>query len=142
VRSPVPPSTDYDLVDGQIVLPRTAAARRGIQPVVELTANGEPRTEVAVGEPVRFAALAEVPPGAGIIVAAEWDFEGTGDFPVPEPLTNEDLSYTSTTMTREHTFAKAGTYFPALRVTAQRLGQGDNPHGRVQNLGRVRVVVE
>ncbi len=26
-------------------------------------------------------------------------------------------------------------------VTSQRLGQMDNPHGRIENLGRVRVVV-
>ena len=33
------------------------------------------------------------------------------------------------------------SYFPALRVTSHRLGQGDNPHCRIVNLGRVRVVV-
>ena len=88
-----PPSTAYVLDDGQIHLPATAVARRGIQPVVNLTANGGDRAEVAVGEPVRFSALVEVPPGTGTIVAAEWDFEGRGDFPVVEPLTNEDLSY-------------------------------------------------
>ncbi|HEY7106395.1 MAG TPA: PKD domain-containing protein [Acidimicrobiia bacterium] len=136
-----PASTSYELVDGQIVLPETAAARGGIQPVVHVTANGEERAEVSVGEAVRFSALAEVPPGGGIIVAAQWDFEGDGDYPVVESLTNEDLSYTSMTITREHAFTKPGTYFPALRVTSQRLGQGDNPHGRVMNLGRVRVVV-
>jgi hypothetical protein len=136
-----PPSTAYELDDGQIRLPRTAAERRGIQPVVDLAANGAERTEVAVGEPVTFSALVEVPPAAGTIIAAEWDFEGNGDFPVPEPLTNEDMSYTSTRITRDYAFATPGTYFPALRVTAQRLGQADNPHGRVMNLGRVRVVV-
>ena len=82
-----------------------------------------------------------MPPGAGVVVAAEWDFEGAGDFPVTEPFTNEDVSYTSITVTREYTFHTPGTYFPALRVTSQRLGQADNPHGRVLNLGRVRVVV-
>ena len=97
--------------------------------------------DVVVGEPVGFEALVEVPPGAGTIVAGEWDFEGTGDFPVVEPFTNEDVSYTSMTITREYAFAAPRTYFPALRVTAQRLGQADNPHGRVMNLGRVRVVV-
>jgi hypothetical protein len=136
-----PPSTVYELDDGQIRVPATAAARRGIQPVVELRANGAERTEVAVGEPVVFSGSAEVPPGTGTIIAAEWDFEGEGDFPVKEPLTNEDLSYESKRFTHEYAFAAPGTYFPALRVTAQRLGQVDNPHGRVMNLGRVRVVV-
>ncbi len=136
-----PPSTSYELVDGQIVLPRTAAERRGIQPVVHLTAEGAERADVAVGDPVAFSALVEVPASAGTIVAAEWDFEGDGDYPVAEPFTNEDLSYTSMTIQREYTFSTPGTYFPALRVTSQRLGQGDNPHGRIVNLGRVRVVV-
>jgi hypothetical protein len=136
-----PPSTNYENLDGQILLPATAAARRGIQPVVQLSANGGTRADVAVGEPVTFSALVEVPPGAGTIVAAEWDFEGDGDYPVVEPFTNEDLSYTSMRLDREYSFAAPGTYFPVLRATAQRLGQGDTPYGRVINLGRVRVVV-
>jgi hypothetical protein len=136
-----PASTAYELVDGQIRLPATAVARRGIQPVVDLRANGAVRAEVGVDEPVVFTALVEVPPGTGTIIAAEWDFEGEGDFPVVEPFTNEDVGYTSTLLTREYAFPAPGTYFPALRVTSQRLGQADNPHGRIMNLGRVRVVV-
>jgi hypothetical protein len=90
---------------------------------------------------VTFSALVEVPPGMGTIIAAEWDFEGGGDFPVPESFTNEDLSYESMRISREYAFGAPGTYFPSLRVTAHRLGQADNPHGRIMNLGRVRVVV-
>jgi hypothetical protein len=137
-----PASTSYEVVDGQVVVPASAAARRGIQPVVHLAADGRERAHVAVGDPVTFSALVEVPANTGTIVAAEWDFEGSGDYPVAEPFRNEDLSYTSMTIEREHTFTTPGTYFPALRVTSQRLGQGDNPHGRIMNLGRVRVVVE
>jgi hypothetical protein len=136
-----PASTVYDLVDGQIRLPARAADRRGIQPVVDLTANGSARATVAAGETVEFSALVEVPPGTGTVVSAEWDFDGTGDFPVTESFTNEDLSYTSVTLRREHAFTAPGTYFPSLRVTAQRQGQADHPHGRIPNLGRVRVVV-
>jgi hypothetical protein len=136
-----PASTAYEINDGQIRLPATATVRRGIQPVVELTANGGERAEVEVGEAVSFSALVEVPSGTGTIIAAEWDFEGNGDFPVIEPFTNEDMAYESRTITRDYCFTVPGTYFPALRVTAQRLGQADNPHGRVMNLGRARVVV-
>jgi len=42
---------------------------------------------------------------------------------------------------REYTLSAPGTYFPALRATSQRLGQGDNPHCQIMSLGRVRVVV-
>jgi hypothetical protein len=73
-----PQSTDYHVLDGQVVVPPTAAARRGIQPVVTLTANGGPRAEVGAGEPVQFTATVEVPPQTGTIVSAEWDFEGDG----------------------------------------------------------------
>ena len=35
-----PASTEYELVDGQVLVPDAAAARKGIQPVATLTANG------------------------------------------------------------------------------------------------------
>ena len=136
-----PPSTNYELVDGQIDVPPRAADRKGIQPVVMLTANGGSRAEVAAGEMVEFSALVEVPPGTGTIVAAEWDFGGEGDFPVVSPFDNEESSYSSKTLTAAYAF-EPGTYFPALRVTAHRRGEMNNPHGRIENLGRVRVVVE
>jgi hypothetical protein len=141
-RGTAPPaSTAYELVDGQIVVPLRATDRRGIQPVVTLTANGGTRAEVAVGDTVEFAALVEVPPGAGTIVAAAFDFEGRGDFADVVPLDNEATSYTTTTLTASHEFSGPGTYFPALLVTSQRRGQMEDPFARVDNLGRVRVVV-
>jgi hypothetical protein len=141
-RGIAPPlSTAYELVDGQVQVPTTAAARRGIQPVVALTANGGERAQVAVGEPVQLSALAEVPPMAGTIIAAAWDFEGAGDFPVTVPIDNEAASYVAKTITASHAFSAPGVYFPALRVTSHRFGEVDSPHGRIHNLGRVRVVV-
>ena len=137
-----PPSTAYELVDGQVHVPATAMARRGIQPVVTLTANGGERAEVAMGETVHFSAHAEVPPMAGTIIAAAWDFEGTGDFPIVVPIDNEASSYAAKTIAASYAFSAPGTYFPALRVTSHRFGEIDNPHGRIHNLGRVRVVVQ
>jgi hypothetical protein len=46
------------------------------------------------------------------------------------------------TLTTAHSFAEPGTYFPTLRVASQRTGDTDTPFTRVQNLGRVRVVVK
>ena len=137
-----PRSTSYELVDGQIVVAPTGNERGGIQPVVTLTADGYVRAEVAVGDTVQFAALVEVPPGAGTIVAAAFDFEGTGEFADAVPFDNEATSYTSTTFTATHEFSTPGTYFPVLRVVSHRQGEPDNPFGRIENLGRVRVVVE
>lgn len=135
----VPPSsTTYEIDDGQVVVPPTAGERGGIQPVVEARANGRERAEVGVGEEVTFTATIEVPAGTGTIVAAEWDFDGSGEYAHAHEVdgTEEKLRLTTT-----HAFDEPGTYFPALRVASQRQGRVDSPFARVLNLGRVRVVV-
>ena len=136
-----PPSTNYKVIDGQVQVPPTAAERRGIQPVVAVTANGGALAEVMVGKPVTFSAVIEVPPGTGRVVAAEWDFEGAGNSPVVERLTGPDASGPRVAVKATHAFSKPGTYFPALRVASQRQGDAKTPFARIQNLGRVRVVV-
>ncbi|HEY7134392.1 MAG TPA: hypothetical protein VIB48_04935 [Acidimicrobiia bacterium] len=136
-----PPSTVYEVVDGQVKVPATAAARRGIQPVVTLTANGGARADVAVGDAVEFEGVIDVPPGAGTVVAAAWDFEGTGDYPVVEPFDDVSSSSSRVRLTQSYSFAEPGTYFPALLATSQRHGDVEAPFGRVHSLGRVRVVV-
>jgi hypothetical protein len=134
-----PSSTECTYVDGQVHVPDMAAARRGPQAVVHATANGAARADVPVGEPVRFDAHIEVPAGAGGIVSIEWDFEGTGEYPVTEDGLDPGLArYTSRVV---HTFTEPGTYLPAARVTNQRSVDAGSPHCRILNLGRVRVVV-
>lgn len=136
-----PPSTVYRVVDGQVQVPPTAGERRGIQPVVTMKANGGVRTEVAAGETVEFTAIIEVPPGAGTVVGAEWDFEGTGDYPVAEKFDDTSSSSSRVTLRAAYAFPKPGTYFPTLRATSHRQGNLKDPCCLVQNLGRVRVVV-
>jgi hypothetical protein len=136
-----PESTTYDVVDGQVVVPARAVERRGIQPVVSVTANGAERADVAPGEAVEFAAHVEVPPGAGFVVAAKWDFEGEGSYPASESFDGAEPSPRATLKTR-HAFSKPGTYFPVIRVTAQRQGDRKSRYARVHNIGRVRVVVK
>ena len=136
---PPPASTRYQVVDGQVEVPESARSRRGgIQPVVELKANGWERAEVKVGQPVTFTAKIEVPPNTGEVVAAEWDFLGVGDYPTAEPLRDPSATVT---LTRTFSFSQPGTYFPVLRATSQREGDPDTPYGRIRNLGRARVVV-
>jgi hypothetical protein len=137
-----PASTAYEVIDGQVRVPARAAERRGIQPVVTVTANGRERADVPVGEAVEFSGVIDAPPGAGVIVGAEWDFEGGGDFPVVEPFEDATLSMAQLTVTTTYAFSEPGTYFPALRATVHRTGDAQSPFARVQNLGRVRVVVE
>jgi purine nucleoside phosphorylase len=104
-------------VDGQVQVPPTAAERKGVQPVVTLNANGGVRAEVAVGETVEFSAVIEVPPGAGTVVIAEWDFQGAGDYPVKEKFDDSNSSQTRVPLKTTYAFSKSGTYFPALRAT-------------------------
>jgi hypothetical protein len=44
-------------------------------------------------------------------------------------------------VTVKRRFGQAGTYFPALRVVAQRDGDQRTPFARIENLARLRVVV-
>lgn len=100
--------------------------------------NGKDRADISKGKSVTFIATVEVPPNAGSIVSAEWDFEGEGTFRVVEKFKSAKQINLKTT----HTFSKSGTYFPTLRVASQREGDSKTPFARVQNLGRVRVVVK
>ncbi len=139
-----PSSTAYRIENTQVVVPADAAARKGIQPVVQLgvgiTADGEfsERVEVSAGETVCFSAAVAVPPGMGSVVSAEWDFAGSGEFTqredIPSPM--ETARFTAS-----FTYHEAGTYFPALRVAAQRSGDSATAYGRVQNIALARVVV-
>jgi PKD domain len=143
---PPAPSTNYKMVDDQVVLPPTAAERRGIQPVVKLTADGGVTAQAATGQPVTLTATIEVPPGTGKVVNAEWDFNGTGDFQSADcPQCNGTQE--KVTLTTTHAYSQPGTFFAALRVTSQRDGDTNtasnqvNSYAFIFNLGRARVVV-
>ena len=113
-----PASTIYEVVDGQVVLPEGAVARRGIQPVVALSVDGATRADVTVGAAVTLRAVAEVPDRTGVIVGLEWDLDGTGRFPEAAPIDVDER----VTAVRTCSFATPGVYFPAVRVAAQREG--------------------
>jgi hypothetical protein len=85
---------------------------------------------------VTFKGRAEQPPGGGAIVEARWDFEGRGVWEHSHAV-DGDRSTMEVSVTCA--YAMPGTYFPAFRVGAQRLGVG----GRgpvVEILARMRVV--
>ena len=119
------------------MVPATAPQRRGIQPVVTLTVNGDLRADATTGDDLTFRAVAEVPEGTGVIVEVAWDFDGSGRFSEAEPVT----AAPRVVVERRRSFAEAGTSFPAVRVVAQRDGDASSPFARLQNLARVRVVV-
>ncbi|MGZ4726215.1 MAG: hypothetical protein ACXWB2_00705 [Acidimicrobiales bacterium] len=132
-----PASTSYEVVDGQVVVPDGASERGGIQPVVRLTVDGGDRAEIAVGDEVTLQAAAQVPGGTGEIVSLEWDLDGAGRFPIREPVEGSER----VVVERRHSFAEPGTWFPTVRVAAQREGDATTRYARIQNVARVRVVV-
>ena len=135
-----PASTAYNIENGQVLVPATAAERKGVQPVVTAKANGGVRADVAVGQNVKLSAVVDMPPDTGSVVAVEWDFEGTGEFPVTSEL--EDTTSDHVEVETSYAFTKPGTYFPAVRASSHRKGDASTPYARIQNLGRVRVVVK
>lgn len=135
-----PAATQYRVEDGQVVLPASATEREGIQPTVHLQVDGGERADVAPGTPVTLSARIEVPRGAGSVVSAEWDLEGSGNYPIQASLPQARDG--SLTLQAQFKYDQPGTYFPTLRVAAQRDGDADTPYARIQNLGRVRIVVK
>jgi hypothetical protein len=137
--TPPPASTTYHVTEGQVIVPAIAAERRGIQPVVTLSVNGAERIEVLTGQSVTFNGTVEAPPGTGSIIAAEWDFEGTGKFEAANPVKR---GAERMTVSMTHRFDKPGTYFTGLRGVSQRNEAAGTPYQRIRNLARVRVIVK
>ncbi|MGC3945513.1 MAG: PKD domain-containing protein [Chryseolinea sp.] len=137
-----PASTSYSIRDGQIEIPKKAAERGGIQPVVTVTVNKLNKIETRAGKAITIDGMIELPPGTGEIILAEWDFDGSGEFQEKRTLTSAKEQKGVVAVSTTHTFTKPGTYFPTLRVTSQRVADPTSPFARVRNLGRVRVVVK
>jgi hypothetical protein len=122
-----------------VIIPKTANERMGIQPVIDLHADGSKSVEVKVNELVKLHALIEIPNNQGYVVSVEWDLEGTGEFAEKENLSdsvNEKLM-----LSKSHSFSAPGTYFITIRAVSQRKGNKNTTFTRIQNLDRVRVVV-
>jgi hypothetical protein len=133
-----PPGTEFVYKDGKVTLPATASERGGIQPVVSVSANGAPRSDVAVGDVVNLDVHAEVPPGAGAIIGVKWDFDGTGTFPFSHDL---DGSAAEVKLSTTHSFDRPGTYFVTALVESHRAGDVHATACRIPNVASARVVV-
>ena len=133
-----PADTRFGYEDGRIRLPAGASERQGIQAVVSVTANGAVAAVARVGEPVRLAVSVEVPPGAGTVISAEWDFDGSGAWPYRHDPDGGSASFERRT---DHTYERAGVYYPCARVASHQTGDTNARNGRVLNLARARVEV-
>lgn len=137
-------STNYTIEEvGQVVVPATADERAGIQPVANITVNGQKAVTVAPGESVEISAIANVPKGMGKIVKAEWSTDGASYTETTDLATQGTYSDDGSEVAFKHTvsFDTPGTYFVALRVTSQRSGK-DQLYTQIPNIDRLRVVVE
>ncbi|HVU72904.1 MAG TPA: PKD domain-containing protein, partial [Mycobacteriales bacterium] len=113
-------------------------ARGGVQPVVHVTANGDTRADVPVGQPVALTVIAETPDAGGTITKVEWDFDGSGAFAGSEPV---DGTQRRLVATATHTYETPGTYFVTARVSAHRDGDVTTPFRQLSNVASARIVV-
>lgn len=135
---PPAPTSAYSIDGGQVLIPGAAQERKGIQPVVQLFAEGGKRVTARVGETVVLTAIIEVPDGGGIVENVSWDFEATDIF-AEEGIVTAEADGKRARAVAGHVFHRAGTYFPVVKVAANR-APGDR-FTRVMNMDRVRVVV-
>lgn len=146
-------STEYRLdTDGQIYLADTAKERKGVQPVVSMTANGSVCAHVRAGEKVTLRVDAWVPENAGEVTAIDYDF-----------VSDEQLSMEKKALTvfqnkggvsrmqadglqgavseMVHIYEKPGTYFASARVKVNREGDAAKLFTQIKNIARVRIIV-
>ena len=138
VEKGVPPAeTQFEFVDGKVSLPASAKARGGTQPVVSVLAKGQIRAEARPGEAVTVTVTAEAPPGAGTFTYVDWDFDGSGQFALSQPV---EPSRTELKLSTTHAWDQPGTYFASVRV---RLNRDGDPQARrqIENLASARIVV-
>jgi hypothetical protein len=122
----------------QVVLPASASARGGHQPVTRLIVNGGKRAEVAVNQPVSLVGRTTMPPGPGKVVQYEW-YLGSPDFKF-EPAERIAQPKATIIATKTISFPKPGEYMITFRANGQREGKQDSTTPLI-NIDRVRVVV-
>lgn len=133
-------STQYTIENGQVIKPSQAQERKGIQPIPNLLVNGKKKADVKQGKIVTFTATVELPANTGEIIAADFDFDGSGKFGNQGKIVKKNSITAIVQVTQK--FDKKGTFFPTLRVASQREGDNQTLFTRIQNLDRVRIVVK
>lgn len=150
-RGVEPVSTRYSIEDAQVILPKTAKERGGVQSVVTLLANKCECAHVKVLEPVNLEAVIELPPGAGRVVAADFSFEdipsdyaGIGlESYQDKGVISQGETENQMTATITHVYEKPGTYFAAVRIKNNSCPDGRrDPFLDIRNIARARIIVE
>lgn len=147
-----PDSTVVNVTPQDVTFPRTAAERKGIQPVVNGTANDLADVTVTAGTNVELNGQAESPINA-TLTRYEWDFGddpgltdydcGHGTAPSAPALPGCDggslTPASAITAPANHVYATPGTYVATVRVYDNTDAIG--PNDGIQNLSRVVVRV-
>lgn len=131
-------SSGYDMDGGQVRVKESARLRRGVQPVVRMTAGGEMRKEIMAGDTVSFEVTVELPERSGSVEIIWWDFEGSNEFISGGKITAEEGNIVR--IQNSHTFQSKGTHYPVVKIGTNR-NPGDE-FTRIYNQARVRVVVK
>jgi len=134
------PTTNYRVVDGQVIIPPTAVERKGLQPVPQLLVEDQKAVVKNVGENAKFNVTIDLPENTGKIVRVEWDFENKGTFKKGKFKASQEKNVYNAES--KHKFVHKGTYFVTVRIVSQRNGNKKTPFALIQNLDRVRVVVK
>lgn len=138
------PNTNYQIRDGQVIVPASAKERRGIQPVPQLTVNGKKRVDIKKGQRVTLKAIVDIPQGMGKLVDAEWSLDNSKQYIRKADLAKAKVSQDGTQVELATTveYSSSGTYFPTIKVASERKGDAKRIYTRAENLDRVRVVVK
>ncbi|KAM0345707.1 hypothetical protein ACHAPU_006362 [Fusarium lateritium] len=132
-----PKPTKYIVEKGQVKLPSSATARRGIQPVVELLVDQSKLIRIAPGETEEFRVKVQVPDGVGQIVALEWDPLGVGEYAKQDIQAGPEIEFGIS-----YAYEEPGIYFAGVRAASHRDGDTETNVALAWNLDRVRVIVE
>ena len=120
--------TQYSIDEfNQIVLPGTAAQRKGYQPLVWLRAARAAQDAILEVE-------AEDPDNE--VVRVDIDFEGDGKFDETRAVRGKRISSAF-----RHDYPGPGVYYPTARVVDSTVSPATNPAG-IQNLATVRVEIK
>ena len=141
------PSSVYSIDSmTQVVQPTDAVNRKGLQPVINLSASngvtpGGDRVDITgVLQPAYLSATIQMPPTTGEIFKFSWTIERQGIPAIEEPATVLAAPNELVTVSRPFTFQLPGEYFVSLNASGDRNGVSGTDT-EVKNLDRVRVVV-
>ncbi|MDR1643027.1 MAG: hypothetical protein LBT59_25320 [Clostridiales bacterium] len=146
-------STEYALDFAQLVVPKDAAQRKGVQQTVTLYANNEESARVKAGETVQLTAVIKVPAAGETVVAASWNFTGEGkttyganqfaDVFGPESTDIVATGDGSFLAKSSCIYTTPGLYYAVVKTVTNPCPQGArDPFLDVLNIGRVRIQVD